>query len=103
MPSSRIKHRLKTGPKLFNSAFFFTRHADRYAAFGVSIMRRRREVMDAPLRNGICCCKQLFHAFAKRCGEGSEETAPRMMLKPTRLPHHHLPRSGLVQSFLCVP
>src|SRR6516225_5252859 len=39
-----------------------------------SIMRRRREVMDAPLRNGICCCQQLFHAFAKRCGEGSEET-----------------------------
>ena len=30
-----------------------------------SIMRRRREVMDAPLRDGIRCCKQLFHVFAK--------------------------------------
>jgi len=29
-----------------------------------------------------------------------EESAPKVSVKPTRLPHHHLPRSGLVQWLL---
>jgi hypothetical protein len=35
--------------------------------------------MDAPLRDGMCCCKQLLHVFAKRLAGGIEETAPRII------------------------
>ena len=49
MPNARIASCLRTGPKSLHSAFSRTRHAERYAAFGIALIRCRRiVVIEAP-------------------------------------------------------